>query len=89
MTPELTDKLDAAVSAGVSGPEGEMLDWRQIDWRRAEDQVRRLRQRIFAASKAGDLSVTGWAPSCSAPRLGRWRSPTRRPCASTSWPPRR
>ena len=31
------------------------LDWRQIDWRRAEENVRRLRQRIFTASKAGDL----------------------------------
>ena len=32
-----------------------MLDWRQVDWRRAEQEVRRLRQRIFTASKAGDL----------------------------------
>ena len=32
-----------------------MLDWRQVDWRRAEREVRRLRQRIFTASKAGDL----------------------------------
>jgi RNA-directed DNA polymerase len=32
-----------------------MLDWRQIDWRCAEQDVRRLRQRIFMASKAGDL----------------------------------
>jgi RNA-directed DNA polymerase len=57
MPPELTDKLDAATaSVGVvSGPEDEVLDWRQIDWRAVEDQVRRLRQRIFTASKAGDL----------------------------------
>ena len=32
-----------------------MLGWRQIDWRAAEASVRRLRQRIFTASKAGDL----------------------------------
>ena len=57
-TPEPEDKLDAATAPAVvvSGPEDDaMLDWRQIDWRRAEADVRRLRQRIFTASKAGDL----------------------------------
>jgi RNA-directed DNA polymerase len=39
----------------VSGPEDATLVWRQVDWRRAEREVRRLRQRIFTASKAGDL----------------------------------
>ena len=52
MTPEPEDKLDTPV---VSGPEDANLDWRQIDWRRIERNVRRLRQRIFTASKAGDL----------------------------------
>jgi RNA-directed DNA polymerase len=58
MPSELMDKLDAAAaSAGVvSGPEDPSLGWRQVDWRKAEREVRRLRQRIFAASKAGDLS---------------------------------
>ncbi len=57
MIPEPEDKLDAPpASAGVvSGPEDEVLDWRQVDWRGAEREVRRLRQRIFTASKAGDL----------------------------------
>ena len=57
MAPEPEDKLDAipAVVGVVSGPEDAKLDWRQIDWRRAEQNVRRLRQRIFTASKAGDL----------------------------------
>jgi RNA-directed DNA polymerase len=41
-------------SGVVNGPEGDALDWPGIDWRRAEDDVRRLRQRIFAASRAGD-----------------------------------
>jgi len=58
------DKLDimttqqtatSAAVAMVNGPEGELLDWPAIDWRSAEDDVRRLRQRIFTASKAGDL----------------------------------
>jgi RNA-directed DNA polymerase len=39
----------------VNGPEGDVLDWDAVDWQRAGDDVRRLRQRIFTASKAGDL----------------------------------
>ena len=39
----------------VNGPEGEFLDWDAVDWRQVEEDVRRLRQRIFAASQAGDL----------------------------------
>ena len=39
----------------ANGPEGGVLDWDQVDWGQAEDDVRRLRQRIFTASKAGDL----------------------------------
>jgi RNA-directed DNA polymerase len=39
----------------VNGPEDEDTDWLSIDWRQAEDDVRRLRQRIFTASRAGDL----------------------------------
>jgi RNA-directed DNA polymerase len=42
--------------AVVNGPEDEPSDWHQVDWRRAEDDVRRLRQRIFTASQAGDLA---------------------------------
>ena len=41
--------------AVVNGPEGGPLDWDAVDWRAVEEDVRRLRQRIFAASKAGDL----------------------------------
>jgi RNA-directed DNA polymerase len=60
-TLEPTDKLDAMPRADdgdaamVNGPEDELLDWSQIDWDAAEGQVRRLRQRIFTASRAGDL----------------------------------
>ena len=42
--------------AVVNGPEGDELDWPQVDWCQAESDVRRLRQRIFAASQAGDLA---------------------------------
>ena len=52
--------LDAAVVVEggevTNGPEGMPVDWQSIDWRRVEGDVERLRQRIFAASKAGDLA---------------------------------
>jgi RNA-directed DNA polymerase len=44
--------LDAAMA---NGPEGGAADWDAVDWSRAEADVRRLRQRIFTASKDGDL----------------------------------
>jgi len=47
--------VTASVVGAVNGPEGGVLDWPEIDWRAVEDDVRRLRQRIFTASKAGDL----------------------------------
>ena len=53
-TLEPTDKLDATTV--VNGPEGEVLDWHAINWRAVEGDVRRLRQRIFTASQAGDLA---------------------------------
>jgi RNA-directed DNA polymerase len=46
-------KLDATMVA--NGPEGAVSAWDAVDWRQAEDDVRRLRQRIFTASQAGDL----------------------------------
>ena len=50
-------KLDASALAEVNGPEGGgFLDWDEIDWDQAEGNVRRLRQRIFTASRDGDLA---------------------------------
>src|SRR6185503_19235191 len=46
-------KLD---TVEVNGPEGDVVDWDAVDWRAVEDDVRRLRQRIFTASQAGDLT---------------------------------
>jgi RNA-directed DNA polymerase len=45
-------KLDTVT---VNGPEGDVVDWDAVDWRAVEDDVRRLRQRIFTATQAGDL----------------------------------
>ena len=39
----------------VNGLSGDRLDWDAVQWRRVEADVQRLRQRIFAASRAGDL----------------------------------
>ncbi|MFF3519005.1 reverse transcriptase N-terminal domain-containing protein [Streptomyces sp. NPDC002573] len=41
----------------MNGPEGGFFaDWDSIDWDRAQENVRRLRQRIFTASRDGDLA---------------------------------
>jgi hypothetical protein len=52
--PELTGKLDTP----VNGPEGLLpFDgdaWGHVDWRHHEEQVRRLRGRIFKAVQEGD-----------------------------------
>jgi RNA-directed DNA polymerase len=54
--PEPKDKLGAAATpvGVVNGLEDEVLDWGAVGWRRVEEHVRRLRQRIFTASQAGD-----------------------------------
>src|SRR3954462_15817897 len=46
--------LDAAASGVVNGPRDFPEDWDQVNWARVEEEVRRLRQRIFTASKAGE-----------------------------------
>src|SRR5947209_15908008 len=55
--PEPEDKLDAKPTTvgAANGPEDAPFAWRQVDWRQVEDDVRRLRQRIFTAAKAQDL----------------------------------
>jgi RNA-directed DNA polymerase len=47
--------LDAATPVTVNGPQDFHEDnWDQIDWTSVEAEVRRLRQRIFTASRAGE-----------------------------------
>jgi RNA-directed DNA polymerase len=52
--PEPKGKLDAET---VNGPEDETLDWDTIAWTVHEENVRRLRQRIFKATKEQDLAT--------------------------------
>lgn len=62
-------KLDAAApDVVVNGPDDAVLDWDAVAWRRVEDDVRRLRQRIFTASKAGDLRKVRSLQKLTAPR---------------------
>ena len=58
----------ADIAAVVNGPEDEPLDWDAVQWRHAEENVRRLRQRIFAASRAGDLKRVRNLQKLTAPR---------------------
>ncbi len=41
----------------VNGPEDAALSWEAVDWRHHEDNVRRLRQRIFTAAQEGNLAT--------------------------------
>src|SRR5688572_23393259 len=47
-------KLDTVT---VNGPEDETLDWDAIVWPVHEENVRRLRQRIFKATQAQNLAA--------------------------------
>ena len=68
--PEPEDKLDAATVVAVNGPEDVRFDWHAIDWRRVEDDVRRLRQRIFTASQAGASARLRARRACLSRTLG-------------------
>jgi len=46
----------AMAALGVNGPEDAVHEWDAIIWRLHEDNVRRLRQRIFKAVQGGDLA---------------------------------
>ena len=53
----------------VNGPANDVLVWGAIDWRSNEDNVRRLRQRIFTAARAGDLGTLRNLQARTAPGL--------------------
>ena len=47
-------KLDTSVSGPEGLPSFDGDAWEQVDWRHHEEQVRRLRGRIFKAVREGD-----------------------------------
>src|SRR4029077_9129549 len=65
--PEPMGKLD---TVEVNGPEGEVLDWDAVDWHRVEDDVRRLRQRIFTRACLSRLPGKRARPVLRGPRRG-------------------
>ena len=52
----------------VNGPEGDSTDWQSIDWRGVEEEVRRLRQRIFTGLLEPDAvnAASGVLRGCGA-----------------------
>src|SRR5664279_961148 len=70
----------------VNGPEDEPLDWHAIDWRAAEDDVRRLRQRIFTASRVGLLPCQAAFGACLSRMRGKRASPVLRGAGRSNAP---
>src|SRR5260221_14431224 len=52
--PELTGTLDTSVNGPEGLPRFDGDAWDRVDWRRQEEQVRRLRGRIFKTVQEGD-----------------------------------
>ena len=52
--PELMGKLDTSVNGPEGLPPFDGDAWDRVDWRHHEEQVRRLRGRIFKAVREGD-----------------------------------
>ena len=52
----------------VNGTEDVALEWDAINWRLHEDNVRRLRRRIFKAAKDEDLATVRSLQKMTAPR---------------------
>jgi RNA-directed DNA polymerase len=55
----------------VNGPEDVVPEWDAVDWRSPEDNVRRLRQRIFKAEQEQELAA-----------VRNLKEPALRPCAA-------
>jgi RNA-directed DNA polymerase len=57
--PELMGKLDTSVNGPEGLPPFDGDAWDYVDWRHHEEQVRRLRGRIFKAAQEGDWPLAG------------------------------
>ena len=70
VTPAFAGKLD---TDEVNGPRDDELEQDAIYWRPVEDDVRRLRRRIFKASQDGDLKRVRNLQNVHAACLSRMR----------------
>jgi hypothetical protein len=66
--PELTGKLDTPVNGPEGLPPFDGDAWDHVDWRRHEEQVRRMRGRIFKAVQEGDWPLARNVQKLTAPR---------------------
>jgi RNA-directed DNA polymerase len=82
-----TTATRASSTAKVNGPEDDLDEWAAVDWPTHEDNVRRLRQRIFKASRDGDprqvrklqkLMLRSWSNTLVSVRLVTQRNAGRR-----------
>src|ERR1700733_8905039 len=85
--PVLTGKLDTSVNGPEGLPPFDGDAWEAVDWRRHEEQVRRLRGRIFKAVQDGDwpqarslqkLMLRSWSSTLVSVRQGTQRNTGRR-----------
>src|SRR6266849_5417193 len=61
-------KLDTSVNGPEGLPSFDGDAWENVVWRRHEEQVRRLRGRIFKAVQGGDLAMARNLQKLTAPR---------------------
>ena len=66
--PELMGTLDTSVNGPEGLPRFDGDAWDHVDWRRHEEQVRRLRGRIFKAVREGDWPLARNVQKLTAPR---------------------
>src|SRR5258707_12876631 len=85
--PVLMGKLDTSVNGPEGLPPFDGDAWDRVDWRRHEEQVRRLRGRIFKAGQEGDWPLArglqkamlrSWANTPGRLRQGKRRNTGRR-----------
>src|ERR1039458_852064 len=75
-----------ATVAVVNGPEDDPLDWHAVGWRAVEQDVRRLRQRIFTASRVGLRPCRAAFGACLSRMRGKRASPVLRGAGRSNAP---
>ena len=79
-------KLD---TVEVNGPEGDVVDWDAVDWRAVEDDVRRLRHRIFTEGLLEPGASKRRTPGSEGAAAQQCAAATRLEARSTTcWSPR-